>query len=76
MGHLQGAHIEDGDGKDRADEEVVPEQEEAVGLMLELEGTLVDVEVVSIALNQLREHVQLGFLLIRGEKHSRLVKRH
>ena len=74
MGHLQGAHIEDGDGKDRADEEVVPEQEEAVGLMLELKGSLVDVEVVSITLYQLREHVQLRLLLISGEKHSRLVK--
>jgi hypothetical protein len=72
--HLQGTHIEDGDGKDRADEEVVPEQEEAVGLMLELEGALVDVEVVSIPLYQLREHVQLRLLLISGEKHSRLVK--
>ena len=76
MSHLQGIHIEDCDGKDRPDEEIIPSQEEAVGLLLELKRPLVDVKVVSISLDHLREHVHLGLRLLRSEKHCRLFKSH
>ena len=76
MSHLQGIHIEDCDGKDRSDEEIISSQEEAVGLLLELKRPLIDVEVVSISFYHLREHVNLGLRLLRSEKHCRLFKSH
>ena len=76
MSHLQGIHIEDCDGKDRPNEEIIPSQEEAVGLLLELKGPFEDIKVVSISFYHLREHVHLGLRLLRSEKHRRLFKSH